>query len=136
MNTTFMHTRRTLQSVFKPEIQNQNLHYLKKMPFFHCLPNPRKHMKPRTTTRCRKRLGSQIAGSGLSGPLGVRLPVNDPSSSSPNKPWRSSKSAMSCLFWGFAGLRRVDGKQEDVSDRSYDPAAVSRDATFARACVV
>ncbi|KAG7235029.1 hypothetical protein INR49_003394 [Caranx melampygus] len=50
----------------------------------------RKHMNIRTTTRWWIRLGSQMAGMGLSGPLAALRPVNDPSSSSPNMLRRSS----------------------------------------------
>lgn len=57
------------------------------------LPNPKKHMKHRTITRCRMCLGSQMAGIGLPGPLS-----EGSWSSSPRMACLSSKSAMFLSF--------------------------------------
>lgn len=67
------------------------------------LPNPRKHMKHRTTTRCRMCLGSHIAGIGLPGPLS-----KESRSSSPSMACLSSKSAMFLSFWGWS-WGKLDG---------------------------
>lgn len=68
------------------------------------LPNPKKHMNTRTTTRCRRWLGSQMAGIGLPGPVGDCKVLEASSSSSPNKLCLSSQSAMFDSL-GFAGRK-------------------------------